>query len=98
MKRTLKYAMLASVAALVLGMTAPSQAQQDDMAAPVASSRGAYQPADRYGTYVDHAREDSSAASGLDAYGYVPAPSGFNGDSCAMQGGYGRETDYANCY
>ncbi len=98
MKRTLRYALLASAAALVLGMAAPSQAQQDNMAAPRAASQGAYQAADRYGARADTAREDASAAGGLEAYDYVPAQPGFNGDSCAMQGGYSQGTDYANCY
>ena len=97
MKRTLKFAAAASVAALfVVGMAAPSSAQQDNTAAT--SSRDyAY----RYGgqpdprtDYVPAARVDDS----YDAYAYAPGGPVGAGSSCETQGGYGKEADYANCY
>jgi hypothetical protein len=96
MKRTLKYALLASAAAFVLGMAMPSQAQQDDMqAAGATSQQRVYQPneADRYSA----TRDDDAATSGYEAYDYAPAAPGYGDEGCATQGTYGKGIDYAAC-
>lgn len=96
MKRTLKYVLLASTAAFVLGMAAPSQAQQDNMrAAGATSQQRVYQPsqADRY-----TATRDYDAAAGSDeAYAYVPGGTGYGGEGCTTEGTYGKGIDYAAC-
>lgn len=96
MKRTLKYALLASAAAFVLGMTLPSQAQQDTMRASSATSQQrVYQPnqADRYAAR----RDDDAETSGYEAYGYVPGGLGSGYDSCATEGSYAQGIDYGAC-
>ena len=97
MKRTLKFAAAASVAALfVVGMAAPSSAQQDNMAAS-SSQDYAY----RYGDQPDATQAYVPAARGEyaeDAYAYAPLGPADAGSGCEMQGTYGKGTDYANCY
>ena len=98
MKRTLKYALLASAAAFVLGMAAPSQAQQYNMRAPRATSQSTYQPGYANRVRAESESEYAPASPGVEAYDYMPAPGGYSGDSCATQGTYGQGVDYANCY
>ncbi len=97
MKRTLKFAAAASVAALfVIGMAAPSSAQQDNMAAASGQDyayRYGDQP-DATNGYVPAARADDA----YDAYAYAPGGPADAGMGCEMQGTYGKGADYANCY
>ena len=41
---------------------------------------------------------DRDDAPGYGAYAYEPGGPAGGGSSCAMEGGYGKGTDYANCY
>ena len=90
MKRTLKLALLAS-ALIVLGMQAPSYAQQGNVQARSATSQRAAQPAQapRYVATSD----DDATADGYEAYAYAPQ----NLDLCGTQGSYGQGVDYSAC-
>lgn len=94
MKRTLKYALLASTAVFVLGMAMPSQAQQGYMQPGRATSpQWVYQPEGLgYNAYA-YAPE----GLGYGAYAYVPLDPGFGGGGCATLGGYGKGLDYSFC-
>jgi hypothetical protein len=85
MKRTLKYALLASTTAFVLGVAVPSQAQQDYMQAGRATSpQRVYQPygADRYWA----GRTYGAATRGYGAYAYGPGGLGYNAYAYAPEG------------
>lgn len=95
MRRTFKYALLATAAAFALGVAMPSQAQQQDemQATRTMKQQRVYQQnqADRYMGQRAYDEE----TSGTEAYGYVPLQGG--GDPCEFQGNYGTGTDYSVC-
>lgn len=97
MKRTFKYALLATAAAFALGVAMPSQAQQQDemQTTRTMKQQRVYQQnqADRYAAQ----RAYDAETSGTEAYGYVPLPSQGSGDPCEYQGNYGTGIDYQLC-
>ncbi len=87
MKRTLKFALLASAAVFVLGAAAPSLAQQDNMQAAGAKSQRVYQPAqtDRDAVVQDY----DTAVDGSEAFAYQPAaPADFMLDRGQLRPGH----------
>ncbi len=94
MKRTLKFALLASAAAFVLGMATPGQAQQENMRANAAASQRVRQSAaaNRNAAMRTYETEDE----GSEAYAYQPMGAGGY-DSCATEGSYGQGLDYSAC-
>lgn len=105
MKRTIKYAAVASVAgALAIGMAAPGHAAHGrNTAAAVGFGAGAMvgvaaanaaHPAP-YGPAYAYADQRDSAP-GYGAYAYAPASNNPNG-GCATKGSYGQGADFSAC-